>query len=257
MIPTIPTPQMTASLTTLKFAIGGFVFGSLATHIFSIAYNRYNRYNYMIPDPSEWDEYETNERTYEPLPTEPLPTEPLPTEPLPTEPLPTEPLPTEPLPTEPTNRPNEPIQTHELLNNNNIDEFVTTIVDNDIVQPIVTNCTDDNNRTTVTTVTTVPAVTIETTTPPTPANQSYESYNVSREIVAAVFDRDLRTNRMIALKRSVDKSSGLLVSLSKELQNDIVTSCPHTKTREEYDDDFYHPRSYTECCLCGEEVYRR
>ena len=232
MIPTIPTPQMTASLTTLKFAIGGFVFGSLATHIFSIAYNRYNRYNYMIPDPSEWDEYETNERTYEPLPTEPLPTE-------------------------PTNRPNEPIQTHELLNNNNIDEFVTTIVDNDIVQPIVTNCTDDNNRTTVTTVTTVPAVTIETTTPPTPANQSYESYNVSREIVAAVFDRDLRTNRMIALKRSVDKSSGLLVSLSKELQNDIVTSCPHTKTREEYDDDFYHPRSYTECCLCGEEVYRR
>ena len=232
MIPTIPTPQMTASLTTLKFAIGGFVFGSLATHIFSIAYNRYNRYNYMIPDPSEWDEYETNERTYEPLPTEPLPTE-------------------------PTNRPNEPIQTHELLNNNNIDEFVTTIVDNDIVQPIVTNCTDDNNRTTVTTVTTVPAVTIETTTPPTPANQSYESYGISREIVAAVFDRDLRTNRMIALKRSVDKSSGLLVSLSKELQNDIVTSCPHTKTREEYDDDFYHPRSYTECCLCGEEVYRR
>ena len=229
MIPTIPTPQMTASLTTLKFAIGGFVFGSLATHIFSIAYNRYNRYNYMIPDPSEWDEYETNERTYEPLPTEPLPTE-------------------------PTNRPNEPIQTHELLNNNNIDEFVTTIVDNDIVQPIVTNCTDDNNRTTVTTV---PAVTIETTTPPTPANQSYESYGISREIVAAVFDRDLRTNRMIALKRSVDKSSGLLVSLSKELQNDIVTSCPHTKTREEYDDDFYHPRSYTECCLCGEEVYRR
>ena len=51
-----------------------------------------------------------------------------------------------------------------------------------------------------------------------------------------------------------------IYNLKKELEetieklNELKRICPHTETREEYDDDFHKPHWYRLCLTCGEEI---
>lgn len=50
-----------------------------------------------------------------------------------------------------------------------------------------------------------------------------------------------------------------IYNLKKELKemqeklNELKRKCPHTETREKYDDDFHKPHWYRLCLTCGEE----
>ena len=39
----------------------------------------------------------------------------------------------------------------------------------------------------------------------------------------------------------------------QEKLNELKRKCPHTETREKYDDDFHKPHWYRLCLTCGEE----
>ena len=84
-----------------------------------------------------------------------------------------------------------------------------------------------------------------------------QQLNEKAEMLANEKAEMLANEKAETLANEISKMKNKIYMLEKSIiqkKKELICICPHKKIHEEWDDDFYKPRRYMLCLICGEEI---